>query len=1212
MAISTQKIAQLYIGTFGSNPSADDVNKYTAISPVESVVASAMASDAGLSSDDNSALVTSVFQNLFGRDPLTDGLDFYTTHLENGTMNTSNIVYWVLANAADADAAASADAGAAAVAAIEDTEPATPVETTGETYTLTANQDDLTGTDNADTFNAYIFDNQNTLQSGDMVDGGASTDRLFADIGDSQSFAITPHTTSVEQLAIRAQDADNLDASDNNMTDNEVQIDAERMNGTDWYESNNSRADVVIEDVRIEDSQITGDITIAMVETDPGDVDFGVYFDQHSLRAAPESTSGAVLNLELMDTRSADNGLDPLLEQPYNGFAFSIDGTTYEVQSTEIDQATTYAELLTAVQNAVADTDGLDDITVSLSGTFTAIDTLSGNVLTGQTLTLTNNGEGTMAEGSWLTADGTTPASGGLHTEQNTDAPSTSGNLIVSTIILDDVGRGSQGGDLVVGGLSTGLSSNSQGVEEFQIKVDRDSMLESVASTNNTLEEVYIKNVDHFADSDSEATGGLTIGVTAKAAADDQGDLNGDAGEDDVGLTDVRIVDASEMVGSVNITAELTDGVAAKYFERTDDSDNASYTTDNDYENDGHTAGMNGFVYTLGTNNDTLTLAISESNLEAAGTTSREDFSLAINGGDGNDTITTTISTAATNDLTNWYTNSKDNANLSIDSGAGDDTVATVGAGDFTISTGSGKDTVYTDNSGTVDATWILNADNADLTDLDGNALASQFLYKSSVKVTVSGPQTAGESGVVDPDANSEVVGFESDSVTITTDYTANQADFNQAIKKAINDDAILSKLLLASDGPGNTLVISSLVDGAFDADDLQIEFAAYDVDALNGTGTEYTTALSAWRDYNTDSTLADLDTADLAAQVAAFTAANTSYGTTMVMGSNGTASVTASDNTVNLGTGNDDIVVLSTDDASNETIVLSGTNFGHDTIVNFTQGNATTTDSVDALDFSSYLTSVESVSGSTESQATIATTINTDTSVEANSVTIINDFVETTTETWESLTGAELLAAINNDNTDTEDAYASIGEADLDAVNVANLVGTTYKAIIMIENDDNAGEYKVFDVTATDNGDFTAASLVGTVDFGAELTNFTAFNLNGNGSNHLTGTVTSGGSTPTTGGGTTTVSATGVNTYTVDMSGDDTTDGTDTVIDFPSANVSISNTDISDGEVTLTWNDGTPDNEATVTLTGLTTAQDADAYSVAQIDTLFGAGTIA
>ena len=43
-------------------------------------------------------------------------------------------------------------------------------------------------------------------------------------------------------------------------------------------------------------------ITIAFVESDPGNVDLAVYFDQYSLRSQSATTS--VLTLQVMDTRS--------------------------------------------------------------------------------------------------------------------------------------------------------------------------------------------------------------------------------------------------------------------------------------------------------------------------------------------------------------------------------------------------------------------------------------------------------------------------------------------------------------------------------------------------------------------------------------------------------------------------------------------------------------------------------------------------------------------------------------------------------------------------------------------------------------------------------------------------------------------------------------------------------------------------------------------
>ena len=947
-------------------------------------------------------------------------------------------------------------------------------EPDGDTFMLTTDQDNLTGTDADDSFNAYIFDNQNTAQSGDMVDGGAGVDSLFADIGDSQNFAITLSTDSVENVAFRVQTG-GYDNGENNIADyGDTQIDAERMVGTTRYESNNSRDDLIIEDVRIEASEITKDITVAMVQTDPGDVDFGLYFDQHSLRAAPATSAGAVLNLEIMDTRSADAGLDPLLENPFDGFTFTLDGTGYVVKSEAIDAATTYAGLLTAVQDALAAVPGLEDFTAGISGTFQAVDTLSGNSLTGQVITLTNSGAGLITEGNWTTPDGTVPSSSGLHLVQDTLPPTSTGNLITSTIILDDVGRGSMGGDLIIGGLSTGITSDSKGVERFDITVERSSELQQISSTNNTLEEVYIVN--------GTTKGNLVV------AGDENGDNDLPGAEDYQngyeGFNDVRIVDASAMEGWVDITAELTGSVVGKYMTLTDDATNEA-------------ADNVDFIYTLGGNNDSLFLDMSNANSALSGTTTREDFTLLVSGGAGDDAITTVIDTSA-NDADEWYINSTLNANLMAEGGSGNDTITTTGAGNFVINAGTGNDTVYTDNSGGR-ATWVVNALNTDLSDLesDGVAMAAatdQLLYKAQLTVTFSGATTSGTSGVTEGAAVATTNGFESTVTIGTTDHIGNKAQINQAIKEAINGDAVLSKLLSAVDGPANTLVITSLVDGEFDADDIDFDITAYTATA--GELTDGSTLDTAWELLNADSTLTvaqgDLDTA--AANAALLI-------DTEVLASAGFESSAVSDNIINLGSG-DDVLVMGTDDQSNDTLVLSGSSIGNNTIFNFDNvgvSTDTTAGNEDAIDVSAYLGGLESASGSVESQMPIATTtimgaLTGSQDVEANEVYFFNDFAQDVaggaTETWANLTAAELLAAIQDTNTGTED-FGNIEATDLDVGDSnADLVGTTIKNVFFIENDLNDGEYKVFEVTSTGGttDEFTAVNLVGTVDFGASL----------------------------------------------------------------------------------------------------------------------------
>ncbi|MBP7780171.1 MAG: hypothetical protein KA045_01380, partial [Burkholderiaceae bacterium] len=76
----------------------------------------------------------------------------------------------------------------------------------------------------------------------------------------------------------------------------------------------------MIEDVRILDTEITKDITITMRDTDPGQVDFGVYFDQNSLRNFTDTAS--FMNLRVLDTYAVAQGLDELQDSPYGSFTF--------------------------------------------------------------------------------------------------------------------------------------------------------------------------------------------------------------------------------------------------------------------------------------------------------------------------------------------------------------------------------------------------------------------------------------------------------------------------------------------------------------------------------------------------------------------------------------------------------------------------------------------------------------------------------------------------------------------------------------------------------------------------------------------------------------------------------------------------------------------------------------------------------------------------
>jgi len=378
----------------------------------------------------------------------------------------------------------------------------------GQAFQLTANRDNISGSFQNDNFVARIIDNQNTLQSGDVVRGSAGIDTLTADIGTSQDFAITPETNSIEIFRVRAQASDFTQGGVNNGTANgenniggeAVQIDAERMlagktagNFVQRFESNNSRADVIIEDVRLgAAADITKDVTIAFVDSDPGNVDFAVYFDQPSLRFA-SGTTASTAQIQLRDGLAAS--ATPLGNLTVNGIRFILGGVTYNVQNETINAATTYQQFVTAfnaqLQTLAATNPALVGVSASVGAAFANVNNAPNS--DGNFIVISD------AQGRTFGAPNTTqalfsdnPPSGAFTLLFNPTAnPATpTRELITSTIVLDNVGRGSTGGDLVIGGLSAGQTSTSIGVERFDITVEDNSALQQIESTNDALREV--------------------------------------------------------------------------------------------------------------------------------------------------------------------------------------------------------------------------------------------------------------------------------------------------------------------------------------------------------------------------------------------------------------------------------------------------------------------------------------------------------------------------------------------------------------------------------------------------------------------------------------------------------------------------------------------------------------------------------------------------
>lgn len=585
-------------------------------------------------------------------------------------------------------------------------------------FFLTLGQDNVTGTPGEDVFNAYIFDNSNSLQSADRIDGGGGKDTLFADMGASQAFAVTPITTSVESVMIRGQSEATAQGQNNPGGTSRVQIDAERINGANWFESNNSRSDVIIEDVRILPSQITKDITIAMVETDPGHVDYGVYFDQYSLRNQTSATSS--ITLQIMDTGAAARGEAPLKDSNYTAFTFTVTppgqaSRVVKLESDAIQAAQTYAELRAAFQAELDREFGAGVATATLGANFTVVDPLSSTLVTGQSVVLTTQSATvfTTPTGSGWLADGTAPPASNFYTNFTTGQTQSS-DLVTVKVVLDDVGRGSTGGDLVIGGMSTGVTSTSLGVQRFEVEVRDNSRLEAMKSTNNSLREVVIVNgktsntgnayIPTVTDAgtltvngNSGANGANISNTLARdAQTGNNTPLPNSGATSEYGFTDVRLIDGSAMTGQLAFTAEVTSASITKYLNLRDIQ--ALPAGDN----------VN-FMYTGGKVNDTMFVVL-DSNAVASRNTinvGREDFTFTLDGATGDDNLTVWISQPQGNNPQNlpgtaqaWYANQKLNANITVNGGDGNDTIRTPAAGDVKINGGAGADTIYADNSG--------------------------------------------------------------------------------------------------------------------------------------------------------------------------------------------------------------------------------------------------------------------------------------------------------------------------------------------------------------------------------------------------------------------------------------------------------------------------------------------------------------------------------
>ncbi|HEX8611959.1 MAG TPA: DUF4214 domain-containing protein [Telluria sp.] len=913
---------------------------------------------------DTVRFVSQIYNNLFGRTPDPGGLAFWTKAIDSGSLTQAGAAHAILTGAL---AANSADAALinkkvafatmftdamdtpfevyvyqgnmaaqfgrdllARVTASSDpsTFPASVEATLAQLSTaprLTAAADQLASAAGVTLFLADLDGKNGTLQTGDNLSGGDAIDTLRAVLGATAKDQVPmPATRNIENILVHA--AGTIEPP------GQTVLDATLMSGVTRWENDHSRGDLIIKNVGIQSGQLPEDVTIAMVGSAAGNADFAVYFSPSALRASNPSTSSPTIRLQLMDTRASDAGGAPLKDSPYDGVRFLLNKVPVQVRSAAIDQAQTYDELLGAIRAQLAATPGLERLVASLGDPFQAYDTRSGHVLAGREILITNTGPGSI---------GVAPGAGWLQAGSDEGAGSAPGPssgatpLITGTIVLDNVGRGGIGGDLLVGGKPLGGAVSfdpgihpRSGFEAFNITVERTSVLQTIKSTDNTLQVVNLSN--------GAAKGDVILRGIADVNVPDT-PLDGTANygrqySGPYGFHDVRQVDAAAMSGKVDFSVLITFDSANKYIAAPGTRSGAPTETVD-------------FDYAGGSNNDSLLVdidygAASSRGIRLAG---QEDFRFHISGGAGDDLLQVHVVPGPQAGKP-WTIDQDLNNNVTLSGGDGNDTIRKPGAGDAVLDGGAGNDTLYAENTGgqrvqlpgwpsssfeavDVNAHWVFNT--AD----QSTGLAAARTIERLVSDAADSYQLTGARVAVN------FRGIDSKVTVGTTLLTPASSDkeINEAIKHAINDDAVLGKLLLAQDGPGSSLIVRALVDGAMDTGHLRVTLQASDVADRAGIAAALA-AFDAKGDYrsalavNRDTVGLDLETMELVT---------------------GGASHAASDNLITPGAG-DDVVVLGTAEgsdtaqSSNDTL-LFGRQFGSDTIVGFGVNGP----GIDHLDFS-------------------------------------------------------------------------------------------------------------------------------------------------------------------------------------------------------------------------------------------------------------------
>lgn len=1032
-------------------------------------------------------------------------------------------------------------------------------DTPGSVFTLTSSTDglaDFTGTANADYFDAPIQQNvwaggvSNSLSTADRLDGGAGTDTLHAELvpefygvtGDNV-MDVQPHIANIEDIQIEA-----MDVSAASLGADVITVDAKNISDVVKIGSSFSDGDLTIENLTTLTSagtaRNTEAVTITMDHTDNFNSDndasdLTVYFDEDYLLSGQTKTTSQA-NYWLLDEDSPDYTNEPLLNIERDGVQLTIDGEAVEIrmETAVADAADTWDAFAEALQDRIDEM--VADGSTVLEGITVEVDTTNndqtyndlGNLVTIPAISLVDSQGRELVPTGFTTPDEATGAFDIFGRFDNEESQ-LSDDPVTVNIELEKVGRDGEGGNLVVGGKDLDRNTDTDvdqvdGIEVFNISVlgdeDKPSNLGRITSTNQALETVNIKTDDAYDDGDTYAS--LTV-------RGDRGDLEAEAGSTPFGGS-VETINAAEFKGDL-IIGNNTAAQDIQTLTATGGGD-VNFTGDI-FELDRVDSDI-AYTYTTGSGADTVTVNLDGDAVDTIG----ESFSVST--GSGDDTVTITMDAGVS------YQTMAELDNLSINTSSGEDTVNLNAYGTFDIDTGDGSDFVRINsvdaNGNATTGTWTFG-------DATGPQDFDRVLYKAEMTVSFAGFE---ETVDVETDAAGNFVASQMD----INNAIIEAIDNNEELSLLLDYDEITGNQALtitSTVGGQNTLAIAlyqpHIADDGVTADAGEVTLAAADETAL-AQGLIDTGAVVDSEDVDTtDEIIAEMnlisgsidqdgvgdtitytnitnDVAEVAPDGgddifddAAPAALYQSYNN----GGSSDSTTRINLSTINPGNGSNDLVVLHSNDNSVNIIEIDAV-FGKASVVNF---HNVSTDRVNlaaevgdhALDFSTFLDDQQDASDNApntniQSQTAIVTTVNNVTgatafadsvvgssNAAANSVNIIRfDGSVDTDDTFAELNASTLVAALNDTADDGDTDFGNLTGNLLTPILDTDLVGSNESHIIMVENDQNEGEYKVFSLTstwdtdagettsvsATDSDDLfnTNATELGTLDFGASV----------------------------------------------------------------------------------------------------------------------------